>query len=100
VVASKIAGDRVPIEQLRVEWSVVATVERISEHLLGADVRRGASFLETGVRFAEGEDVEEIKGRDSVDGAVMLVAAVVTDDYRRQPNDIQLPDMRIAEIDP
>ena len=62
VVAAEIASDRVPVEQLGVERSVVAAVERIGQHLLGAGVSRGASFLETGVRFAEGEHVERKSG--------------------------------------
>ena len=55
----EIASDRVPVEQLGVERPVVAAVERIGQHLLGAGVSRGASFLETGVRFAEGEHIEK-----------------------------------------
>ncbi len=45
VVAAEIAGDRVPVEQLGVERSVVAAVERIGEHLLGAGVSRGRPSL-------------------------------------------------------
>ena len=52
------------------------------------------------MRFAEGEHVEKIRGWGGVDVAIVLVAAVVTDDHRRQPDDIQLPEMRITEIDP
>ena len=62
MVAAEIAGDREPVEQLGMERSVIAAVERIGQHLLGAGVRCGASFLETGVRFAQGEHVEKIGG--------------------------------------
>ncbi|MDF3016469.1 MAG: hypothetical protein K0R44_1694, partial [Thermomicrobiales bacterium] len=55
---------------------------------------------ETGMRFAEGEHIEKIRGWGGVDVAIVLVAAVVTDDHRRQPDDIQLPEMWITEIDP
>jgi len=100
VVAAKITSDRVPVEQLGVERSIGAAVECIGEHLLGAGVSGGASFFETGVRFAEGEHVEKIRGWGGVDVAIVLVAAVVTDNYRWQPDDIQLLDVRITEIDP
>ena len=100
MAAAKIASDRVPVEQLGVERSVGAAVECIGQHLLGAGVRRGASFLETSVGFAQGKHVEKIGGRGGVDVAIVLVAAVITDDHGRQPDDVQLPDMRITEIDP
>ena len=51
------------------------------------------------MRFAEGEHIEKISGWGRVDVAIVLVAAVVTDDHRRQPDDIQLSEMWITEID-
>lgn len=98
VVAAEIASNRVPVEQLGMEGSVVAAVERIGQHFRGAGVGRGSSFLEPGVRLAEGEHVEKIKGWGGIDIAILLVAAVVTDDHGRQPDDVPLPEMRIAEI--
>ena len=55
---------------------------------------------ETSVRFTEGEHVEKISRWGGVDVAIVLIATGITDDYRRQPDDVQLPEMWVTEIDP
>ena len=100
MVAAEIASNRVPVEQLGVERSVVAAVERIGQHFLGAGVGRGSSFLEPGVRFAEGEHVEKIRG-----GAALTLRYCSLPRWSRtitvgSQTTFRFPEMRIAEINP
>lgn len=51
------------------------------------------------MRFAERENVKEILGRRGIDIPVVLVSAMVADDHGRQPDDVQLANMAVAQVE-
>ena len=62
VVIAEIAGDGVPVEELRVVGAVGAAGEGVGEDALGASVRGGTAGLEMPMRFTKREEIEEVGG--------------------------------------
>ena len=99
MVAAEVAGDGVPVEQLGMQRSIVPASECFGQHPFCPDVRSVAGLFQARVGLTKGEDVEEIIRRGRIDVTALLVEAVVEDDHRRQPDDVQRPHVGITKIE-
>ena len=48
--------------------------------------------------FSECQHIEEVRGRRGVDVPGVFLATMIEDDYRRQPDDIQVTHMPVGHV--
>ena len=52
------------------------------------------------MRFAEGQEIQEVLRRRGVDVAAMLLAAQVPHQHRREPDDVELANLGVFVVEP
>jgi hypothetical protein len=99
VIAAKIAGDGIPIEELGMERAVVSPSQRRGEDLLCPFPRSRMPLFQPRVCLTQSQNVEEVGRGRGIDVAGVLLAAMVEKHDGRQPDDVQLADTRLSEIE-
>lgn len=96
VMTGKIPGNGRPVEEFVGQRSIRSSFESIIQQVIRLFV---LALFEPRVRFAEIEHIEQVLRGQPIDRSVVHHLPFVEDIERRQPDEIQLPDIRVEVIE-